>query len=50
MGGRPELELQCRVLAGESPDAIAVELGLTPPVVSTYCTFFFDVLKSTSTS
>ena len=40
---RRQLELQCRVLARESAAEIAVELGLTEPIVETYCKQFFDV-------
>ena len=42
-GGRRELEVQCRVLAGESASVIAVEVGSTKSIIETYCTFFFDV-------
>lgn len=44
-GGRRELELQCRLLAGQSAGVIAVEMGLTRSIVETYCLMFFDVAE-----
>ena len=40
---RRPLELRCRILARQSPAEIAVEMGLTKPIVETYCKMFFDV-------
>jgi hypothetical protein len=37
------LELQCRVLAGQSAAVIGVELGLPRQVVEAFCLAFFDV-------
>lgn len=41
--GQPELrlELQCRILAGQSSDEIAARLQITPDVVETYEALFF---------
>lgn len=44
-GGRRQLELHCRVLAGESSGVIAVEMGLAKSIVQTYCLLFFDVAE-----
>lgn len=44
-GGRRQLELHCRVLAGESSGVIAVEMGLNKSIVETYCLMFFDVAE-----
>ena len=41
----PQLELQARILGGESTELVAASLGLETSVVQTYCTMFFDVVK-----
>lgn len=41
--GRQRFELQCRVLARQDSDEIALQMGLTKPVVETYLDLFFDV-------